>query len=284
MAKRISRQEFNQLMAEARTAYSRDIEAAGGDGGKVALAEKKLAWAEEAAKEGFNSISGFYRFFDSIPIVGKPVATLLDNVQHGIAEHGVFLGLARGLFIGLILAVSLVVATEAVIFVFDIGRTWVELHIGAPIKSRQRAAAIKAEDEREHKAYYADHPNEAPPPKPPEPTVNLSDPVTQSEVHFVEISPRQYQESERAVAGSDEELKSRLRGLTGQLASTANVLPKGTHYTPRKQNPSDPDSIVAIIGDDGNFGLPVKLRDGRYVIIPATEYKPYLKREPRPDE
>src|SRR6266403_114957 len=108
MAKRISREEFNHLLTTARDAYKRDIAAAAGDSGKVDLANKQLGWAEEAAKEAFNQRSVFYRFFDSIPIVGKPVALILDNIEKGIAEHGPVLGVARGLVIGIIIAVALV--------------------------------------------------------------------------------------------------------------------------------------------------------------------------------
>jgi len=148
VAKRISREEFDHLRAAARGTYLTDIRAASGDSAKVSLADNKLRWAEEAANEAFNQRSGAYRFFDSIPLIGKPVAIIVDNIEKGVAEHGLILGLARGGLVGVIIAIALIAVAEAVPFAWDLGRNWVELKWGAEVKSAQREAAIKAADDK----------------------------------------------------------------------------------------------------------------------------------------
>jgi hypothetical protein len=151
MAKRITREEFDQRMKALRDAYLRDIDSATGDSGKVDVAAKKLSWGEEAARDAFNQRNGLYKFFDSIPLVGKPVTFILDNIEKGTAQHGRFWGLIRGLFVGLILAVTLVALSEGAAFLFEIGRSWINIHQTQPILAAQRAQAdadaIKERDE-----------------------------------------------------------------------------------------------------------------------------------------
>jgi hypothetical protein len=141
MARRISREEYDQLLSAARSVYSRNIEAAGGDSGKVDLAAKNLAWAEEAAREALTQRSGLYKFFDSVPLIGKPVAIVLDSVEEGIRRHGLVLGLTRGLLVGLIIAAALLVVSEGAALAFELGRSWIALNWGNGIKAQQRDAA-----------------------------------------------------------------------------------------------------------------------------------------------
>lgn len=163
MAKRISRQQFDRRMSTARAVYLKDIEAAHGDNAKVSLADKKLHWAEEAATEAFNHRSALYRFFDSVPLIGKPVAIVLDHIEKGVAEHGLFLGLARGLPIGLVLATSLVVVVEAVTYFHGVWNKRVETRYGAAALSRERVAVIEdaAREEREQRIHRAKSPASA---------------------------------------------------------------------------------------------------------------------------
>jgi hypothetical protein len=162
MAKRISRKEFDARLAKLKADYVADMQSAAGDSGKTALAENRRRWAEEAAREAFNQRSGLYRFFDSLPLIGKPLAILVESVENAREEHGRFLGLAMGLFSGLIVAVALVVTSEGVILAFDIGRSWLEIHAGARIKAGQRAEAANTFREHALKAYYAEHPDKDP--------------------------------------------------------------------------------------------------------------------------
>ena|ERR1035441_2818271 len=45
----------------------------------------KLSSVEDDA---FSQRSGLYRFFDSIPLIGKPAAIILDHVEKSVAEQG----------------------------------------------------------------------------------------------------------------------------------------------------------------------------------------------------
>lgn len=152
MPKRISKEEFDQRITALRAAYVRDIEAAGGDSGKADLAAKKYEWGEEAARDDFNQRSGLYKFFDSIPLIGRPVTFILDNVDKGTEQHGRFWGVTRGLFVGLIIAVMLVALSEGANFVFEIGRSWININKTQPILVRQRQAAEdrSIQDREEH--------------------------------------------------------------------------------------------------------------------------------------
>ena len=142
MANRISQREYTRRMSAAKEAYLHEIQAAGADSGKVSLANKKLGWAEEAAKEAFHHRSVLYKFFDTIAIVGKPFAIMLDSVEMAIAEHGLILGLAKGLLVGGIIAVALLVVSEGVLVGFDVVREGTGLLWGWPLKSSQRTHAM----------------------------------------------------------------------------------------------------------------------------------------------
>lgn len=157
MPKRISREEYDQLMTAARNAFVQDMEAAAGDSGKADLANKKLGWAEKAARDAFNQRSGLYKFFDSIPLIGKPTAYILDNIEGGIDKYGRFLGSVRGLFIGLLIAVASVVLSEGASVFFDLGREWINTRWAAPKKSEIRATAEKdaTQDYIQHKIRLA---------------------------------------------------------------------------------------------------------------------------------
>jgi hypothetical protein len=142
MSNRISQSEYARRMAAAKEAYLQEMQAAGADSGKVSLANKKLGWAEEAAKEAFHHRSVLYKFFDSIPIVGKPFAIMLDSVEMGIAEHGLVLGLAKGLLVGGIIAIALIVVAEGVMVGVDVVREGTALTWTSELRSRQRGHAI----------------------------------------------------------------------------------------------------------------------------------------------
>ena len=76
------------------------------------------------------------RMISSIPIVGTALALWLEHTQLGMAQHGKFLGLLRGLLVGLVIAATLIVASEAVIAVFDVGRFWLSAHVTSAIKTK----------------------------------------------------------------------------------------------------------------------------------------------------
>jgi hypothetical protein len=162
MAKRISQEEFDQLMAAATAAHLRDIEeTASGDSEKLSRANNERRRTEKSATESFGQRSGLYQFVDSIPLIGKPIAIILDYIKKGIAEHGLVMGLGRGLLVGVVIAVMLGVVSEAVPFFYDLGRNWLNLHWGAQLKTTQLANAMaelnaKGEQRLVHRGHSVD--------------------------------------------------------------------------------------------------------------------------------
>ncbi|HEY1757676.1 MAG TPA: hypothetical protein VGG72_20050 [Bryobacteraceae bacterium] len=130
-------------MTAAQEAFLKDLQAAGGESEKVSLANNRLRWAEEAAKEAFLHQSMLYKFFESIPVAGKPIAIILDIMEKAIAEHGIILGGAKGLLIGIIIAALLIVASEAVLAGFEVVRQGVTLEWTAPMGAEQRTHAVE---------------------------------------------------------------------------------------------------------------------------------------------
>jgi hypothetical protein len=143
--KRISRQELMDRLATAREAYLKEMEAAGDDDKKVSLAEKKLRWAEEAAGEAFNHHGTLYTFFERIPVIGHPITLMLGLIEKG--------GRARGIPLGILLCVMLIVVTEVFQLVHKVVGSGTDLSVLYPAQAEQRTNAInwsvKADFERE---------------------------------------------------------------------------------------------------------------------------------------
>ncbi|MDP8983011.1 MAG: hypothetical protein M3O35_20740 [Acidobacteriota bacterium] len=143
--KRISRQALLDRLATAREAYLKEMEAAGDDDKKVSLAEKKLRWAEEAAGEAFNHHGTLYTFAERIPVIGHPITLMLGLIEKG--------GLARGIPLGILLCVMLIVATEVFQLVHKVVGSGTDISVLYPAQAEQRTNAInwsvKAEFERE---------------------------------------------------------------------------------------------------------------------------------------
>lgn len=140
---RISKEEFNKLKGAARETYLREVDQAGADAAKLSLAERKLAWAEESAVDAFNQRSRAFRFFDGIPVLGKPIAVLIDHVENSVAEHGLFIGLLRGALMGLVIAATVLAAAEGVMLAQRILHSYLQVHVEAPITSGQRTQAVE---------------------------------------------------------------------------------------------------------------------------------------------
>jgi hypothetical protein len=143
--KRISRQELMDRLATEREAYLKEMEAAGDDSKKASLAEKRLRWAEEAAREAFNHHGTLYTFFERIPAIGHPITVMLNLIEKA--------GLARGLPLGILLCVMLIVATEVFQLVHKVVGTGTDIGVFLPAQAEQRTNAfnwsVKAEFERE---------------------------------------------------------------------------------------------------------------------------------------
>ena len=300
MPKRISEEEFDQLMTEARAAYVRDIEAAGSDSAKVDLAAKRLSWAEEAARDAFSQRGGLYKFFDSIPLIGKPVTFILDNVDKGTEQHGRFWGLIRGLFVGLIIAVTLVALSEGAAFVFEIGRNWISIHATQPILARQREALADAQkgkpiktDDVDNEPIGGSHtspevrPSNSPLPvarrgeplktddvdnepigggtPAPAPAENHSPPVglTLSErTAFVSITEDQFANASKAE--TDGWFLRQMMNRAEMLVDTPTFVPKETFFQPAMSE----GHLVLIKIASGDVGVPIKTKDGKLGLIP----------------
>jgi hypothetical protein len=139
----ISREQLTERWRSARARFLKDLDEAGDDGAKRALAEQRLALEEEASLEAFNQRTAAFRLFDSIPVLGKPVTIILDHLEKGIAVHGVILGLIRGGLMGVVLAAMLFAVSETVVAVHKVWGNWIELHYIAPAISEQRADTIE---------------------------------------------------------------------------------------------------------------------------------------------
>jgi hypothetical protein len=86
------------------------------------------------------------RMISSIPIVGPFLALGMEHLQ---------MGLLRGAVVGLIIAVALIAASEAVIAAFDVGREWVSVHITSSMKTAIRGDFAANQDKEDLDKFYA---------------------------------------------------------------------------------------------------------------------------------
>jgi hypothetical protein len=103
------------------------------------------------------------RIVSSIPIVGTALALWLEHTEMGMAQYGSFVGLLRGLVIGMVIAVGLLGASEAVIAGFEIGRFWVTVHFTSHYLYAIGDKASRDAAEEMNRPYYERHPDERPP-------------------------------------------------------------------------------------------------------------------------
>lgn len=121
-------------LAAARETYLREMEAAGDDAKKMALAEKKLHWAEEAVAEAFHQHGTLRAFFERLPLVGHGLTLLLDLVEKA--------GLARGLPLGILVFVLTIVAVAGFQFVHKVVESGTDLGFFYPLQAEQRTHAM----------------------------------------------------------------------------------------------------------------------------------------------
>jgi hypothetical protein len=98
-----------------------------------------------------------HRVVSSIPIVGTALAILIEHTETGMAEHGKFIGLVRGVAIGLGLAVGLIAASEAAVAVFDIVRFKIDVDYLSHVKYAIGAEASRKAIEEINRPYYERH-------------------------------------------------------------------------------------------------------------------------------
>ena len=90
------------------------------------------------------------RFFASLPIVGTPVSLLIEHTEMGMAQYGAFVGLLRGLCLGLAIAAALIVSAEAVTFGFEMVRYEFGMRYLEGWKSGRRVAAQQRANRWDH--------------------------------------------------------------------------------------------------------------------------------------
>ncbi len=89
------------------------------------------------------------RLASSLPVLGNALAIVIELTETGIAQYGYILGLLRGMLTGLVLAAVLIVTSEVLVAVFDVGRYYIAMHYLESIKAQIRADMLHEDEETE---------------------------------------------------------------------------------------------------------------------------------------
>jgi hypothetical protein len=90
----------------------------------------------------FKQTNILLKLASSLPLIGTPLAMLIQHTELFIAQYGFILGALRGAFVGVVLAIVMICVSEVVVAVFDVGRYYIALHYLEPVKAGMRADVI----------------------------------------------------------------------------------------------------------------------------------------------
>jgi hypothetical protein len=97
----------------------------------------------------FKQTNILLKLASSLPVIGTPLAILIEHTELGIAQYGFILGMLRGALVGVVLAIGLIGVSEGLVAVFDVGRYYIAIHYLESIKAGMRADMINEGDEQE---------------------------------------------------------------------------------------------------------------------------------------